>query len=145
MFTDTLSFTVCVIRYGINRKKKSSPWICIISIISIVSICAVRSNHRPRLQPPVDVPRLIIWHRSRLSGWNAHETPFFLPQSFWFPVEHILANQIQRFPNRLDRALQAGSVYMCACMRTYVCAFKEERRNKGGGGRVEKVKKKKKN
>ena len=55
------------------------------------------------------------------------ETQFFLLRSFWFPVVQILANQIQRFPNRMDRALQAGSVCVCVC----VCVCERERESRG--------------
>lgn len=56
------------------------------------------------------------------------ETLLFLFRSFWFPVEQILANRIQWFPNRTDRALQAGSV--CMCVHACVCMERENEKVK---------------
>lgn len=141
----TVSFMgVSVMMWDINRKRNG----CIIFLQSLRRVfcidqwCQVKARG-PRLWRPVgDVPPLVTRHRWRLIRWSAHERTFFffllffLLRSVWFPIEHILANQMQRFSNRLGRALQAGTVCVCVCMRV----FKKGRWNKGDGGRVEKVK-----
>lgn len=69
----------------------------------------------------------ILTKRTKYKG----ETRFFLLRSFRFPVVQILADQIQRFPNRMDRALQAGSVCVCLCLYLCVCVHERERESRG--------------
>ena len=105
----------------VERRETHSGVITSHYFTTLMSNCAVRSNVKARRCASAHYLKQILTKRTKHKG----ETRFFLLRSFRFPVVQILANQIQRFPNRMDRALQAGTLCVCVCV--CVCVHERER------------------
>ena len=141
IYTLTWACRISLVKHGDKmnispcRKKTDSLWSNSLSLFynPDVKLCSQVKRQASVKARRCCVCASVHYLKQILTKRTKGETQFFLLRSFWFPVVQILANQIQRFPNRMDRALQAGSVCVCVC----VCVREREREQgeRDSGGR----------